>query len=188
MMLTFLDNHDMGRFNSAVLGDEQKYLNALTLLFGMRGIPQLYYGNEIGMLGGHDPENRKEFPGGFGSSSYNAFNRHERSDEENLIFDQIKSFNRVRNEYPGIFRSAMIHDLQNNIYLVGRKDPVSNKTLLIAYNPEIKTKEVFFDRVVPGYVNGFITVKPPLKGSANLDPEQKKIIVPGNEAVMFILE
>ena len=31
----------------------------------MRGTPELYYGDEIGMTGGDDPDNRHDFPGGF---------------------------------------------------------------------------------------------------------------------------
>jgi glycosidase len=30
-----------------------------------RGIPMIYYGDEIGMRGGGDPDNRRDFPGGW---------------------------------------------------------------------------------------------------------------------------
>ncbi len=57
-----LDSHDMSRFLTLARGD----LSALKLatLFQMTytGAPSIYYGDEIGMTGGHDPENRKAFP------------------------------------------------------------------------------------------------------------------------------
>ncbi|MEA2077815.1 MAG: alpha-amylase family glycosyl hydrolase [Candidatus Marinimicrobia bacterium] len=188
MMLTFLDNHDMGRFYSAVISDEQRYLNALTLLFGMRGIPQLYYGDEIGMLGGYDPKNRMKFPGGFGYSMNNAFSKEGRTDEENLIFDQIKAFTTIRKKYPAIFTANMIHDLQHDIYLVSRKDPQSGKTLLLAYNSSLKTQEVSFANIIVDQKKDYFNIKLPLRGKMNIDLENKMIVVPGSETIMMILE
>ena len=38
----------------------------------MRGMPQVYSGDEIAMQGGPDPDNRRNFPGGFGGE-HDAF-------------------------------------------------------------------------------------------------------------------
>jgi glycosidase len=35
---------------------------ALDLIFTLPGIPQLYYGDELGMYGGGDPDNRRDLP------------------------------------------------------------------------------------------------------------------------------
>ncbi len=188
MMLTFMDNHDMGRFYSAVHSDMQKYLNAYTLLFGLRGIPQLYYGNEIGMLGGHDPLNRNEFPGGFGSSLHNAFIKAGRSEEEDHIFMQMKEFIKARKEYPDIFDAAMLHDLQNDIYLVARKDKNSGNTLLLAYNSSGKTQDANFATIIKDRFNDFTTIKKPLTGNMKIDLENSTLVLPGNESMMIILK
>ncbi len=60
--LNLLDSHDMPRFLSMV--SENKDIFRLATLFQMTypGAPCIYYGNEIGMTGGRDPENRKPFP------------------------------------------------------------------------------------------------------------------------------
>ena len=62
MQLNLLDSHDMARFLTLARGD----LSALRLatLFQMTypGAPSIYYGDEIGMSGGHDPANRGAFP------------------------------------------------------------------------------------------------------------------------------
>jgi neopullulanase len=62
VMLNLLGSHDMARFLSLAKGD----LSALRLatLFQMTypGAPSVYYGDEIGMSGGHDPANRGAFP------------------------------------------------------------------------------------------------------------------------------
>lgn len=188
MMLTFMDNHDMGRFYSAVHSDLQKYLNAFTLLFGMRGIPQLYYGNEIGMSGGHDPDNRKKFPGGFGSSSHNAFIESGRTDEENRIFKQMKAFTKVRKDYPDIFDAPMVHDLVNDIYMVSRRDPKSGNTLLLAYNPGRKTQEANFEDIVTGQFSEYVRIKIPIKGEMKIDLKRNSLVIPGSESMMVVLK
>jgi neopullulanase len=188
MMLTFMDNHDMGRFYSAVIGNEQKYLNAFALLFSMRGIPQLYYGDEIGMLGGHDPYNRAKFPGGFGSYEHNAFMSDFRTDSENRIFDQMKAFTSLRKKYPEMFNAAMLHDLQNDVYLVTRKDPLSGDVLLMAYNPHNKTTEASYERIIDEEYDSYFMIKEASEGKMKIDLKKKQIIVPGNEAVVLILE
>lgn len=50
-LLTFGDNHDMPRLMFLANGDAEKVKLALALLLTTRGIPQIYYGTEIGMVG-----------------------------------------------------------------------------------------------------------------------------------------
>lgn len=56
-LVTYIDNHDKPRFN----GTEDEYIDALNFYFTVRGIPCVYYGTEIAMKGGEDPDNRKYF-------------------------------------------------------------------------------------------------------------------------------
>ena len=60
--LNLLDSHDMPRFLSCVNGDKNALKLAFLLMFTLPGAPCIYYGDEIGMDGGHDPECRKSFP------------------------------------------------------------------------------------------------------------------------------
>jgi glycosidase len=67
-MVTFLDNHDTARFFHLAGGPERRREAilrtklALTFLFTTRGIPQLYYGSELGLEGGIHPDNRRDMP------------------------------------------------------------------------------------------------------------------------------
>jgi glycosidase len=47
-LLVFVENHDTNRFNEIYNNDIRKYKMAMALLATVRGIPQLYYGSEIG--------------------------------------------------------------------------------------------------------------------------------------------
>ena len=68
MLTNLLDNHDLTRFinepRSGVSENQvrRRYHLALGSLFTLPGIPQLYYGDEIGMYGGPDPDNRRDMP------------------------------------------------------------------------------------------------------------------------------
>jgi cyclomaltodextrinase len=60
--LNLLDSHDMPRFLSCVNGDKNSIKLAWLLMFTISGAPCLFYGDEIGIDGKHDPECRKAFP------------------------------------------------------------------------------------------------------------------------------
>lgn len=66
-LVTMLDNHDMPRFMTAappgLSAEDQgrRYAIALTALFTLPGIPQIYQGDELGMLGAY-PDNRRDMP------------------------------------------------------------------------------------------------------------------------------
>lgn len=60
--LNLLDSHDMPRFLSCVSGDKASLKMAWLFMFTISGAPCLFYGDEVGVDGGHDPECRKAFP------------------------------------------------------------------------------------------------------------------------------
>lgn len=54
-----LDSHDTDRFITRCGGDKTRARLGWLLLFLLRGAPCVYYGSEVGMEGGHDPDNRR---------------------------------------------------------------------------------------------------------------------------------
>jgi len=60
--LNLLDSHDTPRFLSCASGDKKALELAWLFLFSYPGAPCVYYGDEIGMDGEHDPGCRKSFP------------------------------------------------------------------------------------------------------------------------------
>jgi len=60
--LNLLDSHDMPRFISCVSGDRDALKLALLFIHSYPGAPCIYYGDEVGVDGRHDPECRKSFP------------------------------------------------------------------------------------------------------------------------------
>jgi alpha-glucosidase len=59
--LNLIDSHDTSRLLTAVDGDPARMAIAVTLLFSYPGVPCVYYGDEIGLEGGRDPDCRRCF-------------------------------------------------------------------------------------------------------------------------------
>jgi glycosidase len=57
-----LGSHDTVRIKTALGGDQKKLIMAYTFLMAYPGAPAIYYGDEIGLEGGKDPDCRKAFP------------------------------------------------------------------------------------------------------------------------------
>lgn len=188
MMLTFMDNHDMGRFFSAVRGNISDYLNAFALIFSMRGIPQVYYGDEIGMDGGHDPDNRREFPGGFPDAERSAFQMAGRSGREQTIFEHFTAFTKLRKEHPELFRKAMQHDLQQDVYLIRRSAEGDDNILLTLYNSAKTEREISFLRLLPETCVDVETVKNVSSGVMHIDLRNKRISLPAKESVVLLFK
>lgn len=61
MMLNLLDSHDTDRFYTRVSCDKRRLLSAMAVMTLFPGAPCLYYGTELPMEGGYDPDNRRCF-------------------------------------------------------------------------------------------------------------------------------
>ena len=99
--MNLLTSHDTPRLLTLLQGDTARARLALSLLFLLPGNPTVYYGEEIGMEGGHDPENR-------GGMVWEE----ERWKKE--IREAVKRLARLRKEHPGL-RTAPY----TRIYAVG---------------------------------------------------------------------
>lgn len=61
MMINLLDSHDTLRFFTEVKKDKEKALAAAAVQMFFTGVPCIYYGTEICMEGGYDPDSRRGF-------------------------------------------------------------------------------------------------------------------------------
>ncbi|HEX9018813.1 MAG TPA: glycoside hydrolase family 13 protein [Anaerolineaceae bacterium] len=61
-MLNLMDSHDTERALTYLGGDAHKVALAFQFVFGYPGVPCVYYGDEVGLAGGKDPDSRRAFP------------------------------------------------------------------------------------------------------------------------------
>lgn len=96
VLVTFLGLHDMPRFLNEKGADITALKLAFTFLLTARGTPLIYYGDEIAMRGGGDPDNRRDFPGGFPGDPQNAFEERSRTPEQATVFDHVHRLLQLR--------------------------------------------------------------------------------------------
>jgi glycosidase len=101
-LVTFLGNHDTPRFLNEPGATIADLKIAFGLLSTMRGMPQIYSGDEIAMRGGEDPDNRHDFPGGFPSDASSAFTAAGRTPEQREVFDWVSSLMQFRKSQPAL--------------------------------------------------------------------------------------
>lgn len=61
MMLNLLDSHDTDRFYTSVRNSKDRLLSAAAVMCMFVGAPCIYYGTELPLEGGYDPDNRRCF-------------------------------------------------------------------------------------------------------------------------------
>jgi glycosidase len=99
-LVTFLGNHDTVRFLSQPGVGVPELKIAFALLATLRGMPQIYSGDEIAMRGGADPDNRHDFPGGFPGDPQNAFTAADRTPEQANVHDWVAALFHFRHDHP----------------------------------------------------------------------------------------
>ena len=132
ILVTFIGNHDMPRFITQANGSPEKLKAAFALLATLRGIPQIYYGDEIGMPGYGDPDDRHDFPGGFPGDQQNAFTQTGRTPQQQGIYTYLQSLLKLRHDHPALREGVQKHVVvDNDYYLFTRQLP--GERLLVAF-------------------------------------------------------
>jgi len=122
-LMTFLGNHDVGRFMNEPGASIDGLKLAYTFLLTVRGTPLLYYGDEIAMPGGGDPDNRRDFPGGWRSDPRNAFEASGRTEQQQAVWSHVQRLLQLRAERSDLRTARMEHlqaGEQSFVYRRGR--------------------------------------------------------------------
>lgn len=106
-LVTFLGLHDVGRFMNEPGATPEGLQLAFTFLFTVRGTPLIYYGDEIALRGGGDPDNRRDFPGGWEQDKRNAFRHAGRTAEEGAVHAHVKKLLSLRRELEPLRRGEL---------------------------------------------------------------------------------
>ena len=179
------NNHDTRRFMSIEGATLEGAKLHLAFIMTIRGIPQIYAGEEIAMEGEDDPDNRRDFAGGFPGDQRNAFIASGRSPKEQEMWQWTHDLIRLRREHSSIRRGQLI-DLfyDDDAYVYARQD--ASETVIIAINRSAAEKKV----TIPSQA---ITIRPgarliPLLGNASTEGPisgEFSIAMPARSAVAY---
>lgn len=131
----------------------------MTLIATVRGIPQLYYGSEIGMAGDKnkgDADIRKDFPGGWDGDTNNAFTKSGRTEEQQKYHDFTSKLFNWRKSKSVIHKGKMTHYIpENNVYVYFRSNETESVMIVINNSNERQTfKTNRFDENIQNYQFG----------------------------------
>jgi glycosidase len=142
-LLVFFENHDTNRINQIYKNDLKKYQMSLALIATVRGIPQVYYGSEIGMAGDKgigDGDIRRDFPGGWNSDLNNAFTKEGRNAEQQKFHDFSSKLFNWRKSKSVIHTGKTTHYVpENNVYVYFRYNDTESVMVIINNNAEKQT-------------------------------------------------
>lgn len=145
-LLTFLDNHDTSRFaqTDEMAKNLKRYKQAMVFLLTTRGIPQIYYGTEILMIGDKgkgDGDLRKDFPGGWQGDTRNCFAKNGRTALENDAFEFTRQLLNWRKGNQVIGKGSLKHySIQNGVYVYQRE--FNGKSVVVIMNGTDDSKEL----------------------------------------------
>ncbi|MCU0772100.1 MAG: alpha-amylase family glycosyl hydrolase [Verrucomicrobia bacterium] len=187
VLVTFLGLHDVPRF----MGEEGATLDGLrqafTFLLTTRGTPLIYYGDEIGMNGGRDPQNRRDFPGGWPGDASNAFEASGRTAPQESIHAHVRKLLTLRRELPAL-RQGRQKFLFADAKACAFERRTADESVLVAINNASAEREIELELDHPAWTVasgltdrlGDLGVVPVQKGRARLrlPARQACVLVP----------
>ena len=124
--LNLLDSHDTPRFLSCAGGDKDSLRLAWLFMFAYPGAPCIYYGDEIGLDGQHDPDCRKSFPRDEGKW-------------DKSLHSYVRELAALRKQTPALRRGSYGRLWSaNGIYAFSRS--LEGETYIIAFNASEETQ------------------------------------------------
>ena len=154
-LLSFLDNHDVTRIAS-MLNDPKHLVPAYGILFGMPGVPALYYGSEWGIQGRKDQGDDALRP---------ALEKPEWND----LTDHIAALAKARKESPALCSGSYRNVVLTNRQIIFERC-WENERVLVAVNADNVPYTAHFDARA-GRATDLITGKPhDFGGGSELPP------------------
>jgi glycosidase len=154
-LVTFLGNHDVGRVGYTIANKRVQPASQLlprtnlanALMYFSRGIPVVYYGDEVGMTGtnsGKDQFARQDMfatdieiwknevrIGGSPIGDGNAF----AATSQSPVAQYLIKLAQIRKENPALANGPMLERFSKYaLYVISKKDVVDNKEYLVAFN------------------------------------------------------
>ncbi len=155
ILVTLLGDHDDGRFMSEKGATFAGLKLANAFLLTTRGVPHLYYGDEIAMTGPDEPTTRGDFPGGFPGDKHNAFSKLGRTADEEDLFAYIRKLTHLHNELEPLKRGALVN-LYSSDQQYAYARTTKNDAVVIAINNDTKPAEIEFAVAQTGLLDGAV--------------------------------
>ena len=186
-LVPFFGNHDVPRFAGVAGATPAKLKLAYGLTLTLRGVPQLYYGDEIGMTGGGDPDNRHDFPGGWMEDRKDAFAREGRTSEQQATFEYVEGLLRLRRENDALRTGKLWHLASDDSSYVFLRESDEEK-LVVAFHNGKSLREMTIElHDTPGKQAAGVSALFGT-GQADLAGQELRLHLPPQSLSVFVLQ
>ena len=192
-LVHFFGNHDTTRFLTEAHGSVVRLREAIGLLAALRGTPELYSGDEIAMEGGADPDNRRDFPGGFLDENIpSVFNPATRTADQRTLIAWTSDLFAARKQH-----SALQGNSQQDIFAddtamvfvraIGLSGCNGQEEVLAAVskNPEARTISIPIAMTALAGCHAFVPIAPGNTGAATVENGALQLKLPAESFVWF---
>jgi glycosidase len=182
VLVTLLGGHDDGRFMSEQGASLAGLKLANAFVLTTRGVPQLYYGDEIGMTGPDEPTTRGDFPGGFQGDKRDAFSKSGRTAAEQDLFEYIRHVAHLHTALEPLQHGELI-----NLYVSDQQYAYARKSktgvVIVVINNDTRAAALVFDVTPLGLGDGVaLSDRIGPERGARVTSGQLKVTVGGREA------
>jgi neopullulanase len=144
LLVPFLGLHDVARFMGEAGATPEGLRLAQTFLMTTRGIPLIYYGDEVALAGGNDPDNRRDFPGGWTGDTHNAFTSAGRTKEEREVFDHLRRVIELRRALAPLRRGKLLTlGVDESAYAFART--TASEAVIVVFNNAKQDRTIDLD-------------------------------------------
>ncbi len=136
-----LDSHDTVRFKTSVDSHQEKIKLAFLFQMAFPGAPAIYYGDEIGLEGGSDPDSRRAFPW-------------QEADWDKDLNAWVKQLIALRKRTPALRRGDFVPLLaQDDLYAFGRT--LGEEKVVVMFNASSQARHLEVPCTSLGWPEGF---------------------------------
>ena len=186
VLTTFIGNHDKPRFMAEKGATVEGLKLAQTLIMTSRGTPILYYGDELAMRGADDPDNRKDFPGGFPGDKRTAFTDKGRTPEEKNVWNHVALLGKLRRDLPPLRQGETFFLLDEEQQMAYAR-ATDKQAVLMVFNNDTKPATVSFDvsMIKPFAAGAILTDRLGKIGDAKINNGRIDLTLPARTAGVF---
>lgn len=167
VQLNIIGSHDTPRFLTMVGGDQSALQLAILCMMTMPGAPCVYYGDEIGMEGGYDPDCRRAMPW-------------EQAAAKSDLWRHVQRAIALRHDYPVLRRGSYVTVLAEDKLLAYTRELDGDRALIV-FNTDRNRARV---ELPVGGLSNVVFGNP--SGHLFLGTNQTKLTVPARSGVVLI--
>jgi glycosidase len=145
----------------------ERLANGYTVMMTLNGIPLIYYGDEIGLAGAGDPDNRRMMD--FDATKYTS--------GQKLLLAHVQKLTKLRKAHPALSRGARnTLSVTDDTYVYEKVDATADDQIVVVINRSDTMQDVM--GVPDGQYTDLLTDTPVTGGTIAVPPRSSMLLAP----------